>query len=183
MGALHAGHGRLIGTARAECGAVAVSVFVNPIQFDRQDDYERYPRTLASDAAFAEARGADLVFAPEIAEMYPQRHRAFVDVELLTEHLCGQFRPGHFRGVATVVAKLLNIVQPDRAYFGQKDAQQLAVIRRMVADLNLPVCDRRRADRARGGRPGAQLAQPAPGGGRARSGAACCTRLCWRRRR
>src|SRR5271157_5719801 len=139
MGALHAGHGRLIESARDECGAVVVSVFVNPIQFDRQDDYERYPRTLASDTAFAEARGADLVFAPEIAEMYPRRQRAYVDVEVLTEHLCGQFRSGHFRGVATVVAKLLNIVQPDRAYFGEKDAQQLAVIRRMAADLNLPV--------------------------------------------
>lgn len=139
MGALHAGHARLIETARAECGAVAVSVFVNPIQFDRADDYERYPRTLASDASFAEAHGADPVFAPEIAEMYPRRQRAYVDVEALTEHLCGRFRPGHFRGVATVVAKLLNIVQPDRAYFGEKDAQQLAVIRRMVADLNLPV--------------------------------------------
>ena len=139
MGALHAGHGRLIETARAECAAVAVSVFVNPIQFDRADDYERYPRTLASDDPFAEARGADLVFAPEIAEMYPRRQRAFVDVEELTAHLCGQFRPGHFRGVATVVAKLLDIVQPDRAYFGEKDAQQLAVIRRMVADLNLAV--------------------------------------------
>jgi pantoate--beta-alanine ligase len=140
MGALHAGHGRLIETAHAECGAVVVSVFVNPIQFDRQDDYERYPRTLASDASFAEARGADLVFAPEIAEMYPRRERAFVEIEVLTGTLCGKFRPGHFRGVATVVAKLLNIVQPDRAYFGEKDAQQLAVIRRMVADLNLPVC-------------------------------------------
>jgi pantoate--beta-alanine ligase len=139
MGALHAGHGRLIETAHDECGAVAVSVFVNPIQFDRADDFERYPRTLASDAAFAESRGADLVFAPEIAEMYPRRQRAYVDVEVLTARLCGQFRPGHFRGVTTVVAKLLNIVQPDRAYFGQKDAQQLAVIRRLVADLNLPV--------------------------------------------
>jgi pantoate--beta-alanine ligase len=139
MGALHAGHGRLIETARAECGAVVVSVFVNPIQFDRTDDYERYPRTLESDAAFAEACGAGLIFAPEVAEMYPRRERSFVDVELLTDRLCGKFRPGHFRGVATVVTKLLNIVQPDRAYFGEKDAQQLAVIRRMVADLNLPV--------------------------------------------
>src|SRR5208283_2161259 len=103
MGALHAGHGRLIGTARAECDFVAVSIFVNPIQFDREDDYERYPRTLASDAGFAEAHGADLVFAPEIAEVYPRRQRAYVDVEALTEHLCGKFRPGHFRGVATVV--------------------------------------------------------------------------------
>ncbi len=139
MGALHAGHGRLIETARAGCGAVVVSIFVNPIQFDREDDYERYPRTLECDVRFAEACGADLVFAPEIAEMYPRRERAFVEVEVLTDRLCGQFRPGHFRGVATVVAKLLNIVAPDRAYFGEKDAQQLAVIRRMVADLNLPV--------------------------------------------
>ncbi len=139
MGALHAGHGRLIEMARAECGAVVVSIFVNPIQFDRQDDYSRYPRTLETDVAFSEARGADLVFAPEIGEMYPRRQRAYVEVEALTDHLCGKFRPGHFRGVATVVAKLLNIVQPDRAYFGEKDAQQLAVIRRMIADLDLPV--------------------------------------------
>ena len=139
MGALHAGHGRLIETARAECGAVAVSTFVNPIQFDRADDYERYPRTLASDAGFAEARGADLVFAPEVAEMYPRRQRAYVDVEVLTDNLCGRFRPGHFRGVATVVTKLFNLVQPDLAFFGQKDLQQTSIIRRVVKDLNLPV--------------------------------------------
>jgi pantoate--beta-alanine ligase len=139
MGALHEGHGRLIETARAECGAVVVSIFVNPIQFNQQADYESYPRTLDTDMKFAEERGADLVFAPEIAEMYPRTQRTYVDLELLTDHLCGAFRPGHFRGVATVVAKLLNIVQPDRAYFGEKDAQQLAVIRRMAEDLNLPV--------------------------------------------
>jgi pantoate--beta-alanine ligase len=139
MGALHEGHGRLIETARAECGCVVVSVFVNPIQFNQRDDYERYPRTLDTDLRFCDARGADIVFAPEIAEMYARAQRTYVDVEVLTAHLCGAFRPGHFRGVATVVAKLFNIVQPDRAYFGEKDAQQLAVIRRMVEDLNLPL--------------------------------------------
>jgi pantoate--beta-alanine ligase len=139
MGALHDGHGRLIETARRECATVVVSVFVNPIQFNRSDDYERYPRALEADLRFAEGRGADLVFAPEDAEMYPRTLRAHVDVEALADHLCGKFRPGHFRGVATVVTKLFNIVQPDRAYFGEKDAQQLAVIRRMALDLNMPV--------------------------------------------
>ena len=140
MGALHAGHGRLIETARRECGCVAVSVFVNPIQFNQS----RRLRTLSAHAgrptcASAQALGADIVFAPETSEMYPCPRRAYVDVELLTDGLCGKFRPGHFRGVATVVTKLLNIVQPDRAYFGEKDAQQLAVIRRMAHDLDMPV--------------------------------------------
>jgi pantoate--beta-alanine ligase len=139
MGALHAGHGRLIDVARTECGGVVVSVFVNPIQFNQQADYDRYPRTIEADLTFCEERGADVVFAPPVDEMYPRPLRTHVDVEGLTEHLCGAFRPGHFRGVATVVAKLFAIVQPDRAYFGEKDAQQLAVIRRMVADLHLPV--------------------------------------------
>lgn len=139
MGALHAGHGRLIETARRETGCVVVSIFVNPIQFDRSDDYERYPRPLSSDVEFCSARGVDFVFAPPAQEMYPATPLAFVEVSGVSKHLCGQFRPGHFRGVATVVLKLLNIVQPDRAYFGEKDAQQLAVIRRMVADLNLLV--------------------------------------------
>ncbi|MBZ5595329.1 MAG: pantoate--beta-alanine ligase [Acidobacteriia bacterium] len=139
MGALHAGHGRLIETARRETGCVVVSIFVNPIQFDRSDDYERYPRPLSIDVEFCSARGVDFVFAPSAKEMYPDTERAFVEVAGVSEHLCGQFRPGHFRGVATVVLKLLNIVQPDRAYFGEKDAQQLAVIRRMVSDLNVPV--------------------------------------------
>jgi pantoate--beta-alanine ligase len=139
MGALHAGHGRLIETARSETGCVVVSIFVNPIQFDRSDDYERYPRPLTTDVEFCSARGVDFVFAPSTKEMYPEPERAFVEVTGVSDHLCGQFRPGHFRGVATVVLKLLNIVQPDRAYFGEKDAQQLAVIRRMVADLNVPV--------------------------------------------
>ncbi len=139
MGALHAGHGALIEKARAESGFVVVSVFVNPIQFDRKDDYERYARTLPEDLAFSLARGADLVFAPPVEEMYPAAQHTTVEVAVLSEHLCGRFRPGHFRGVATVVAKLFLIVQPDRAYFGEKDAQQLAIVRRMAADLNFPV--------------------------------------------
>jgi pantoate--beta-alanine ligase len=139
MGALHAGHGRLIETARRESGCLVVGIFVNPIQFDRSDDYTRYPRTLPGDLEFCAARGVDIVFAPPAEEMYPGAQRAFVEVNEISGHLCGQFRPGHFRGVATVVLKLLNIVQPDRAYFGEKDAQQLAVIRQLVKDLNVPV--------------------------------------------
>jgi pantoate--beta-alanine ligase len=139
MGALHAGHGRLIETARRDAGCVVVSIFVNPIQFDRNDDYRRYPRTLPGDLEFCSQRCVDMVFAPSAEEMYPGPQRAFVEVNEITDHLCGQFRPGHFRGVATVVLKLLNIVQPDRAYFGEKDAQQLAVIRQLVKDLNVPV--------------------------------------------
>ncbi len=139
MGALHAGHGRLIEQARRECGAVVVSIFVNPIQFNQLEDFARYPRTLASDVEFCRRLGVDLIFAPSEAEMYPGPLRTFVEVERLTDHLCGAHRPGHFRGVDTVVMKLFMIVQPDRAYFGEKDAQQLAVIRRMVADLNVPV--------------------------------------------
>jgi pantoate--beta-alanine ligase len=139
MGALHAGHGSLMDAARRETGFVVVSVFVNPIQFDRQDDFERYPQDISSDAEFCAARGVDLVFHPAVEDMYPAPQRAFVEVEGLTEHLCGAFRPGHFRGVATVVLKLLNMVRPDRAYFGEKDAQQLAVIQRMTRDLNVPV--------------------------------------------
>ena len=137
MGALHAGHGRLIETARRESDCVVVSIFVNPIQFDRNDDYSRYPRTLPSDLEFCAALSVDIVFAPPAEEMYPGAQRAFVEVNEISDHLCGPFRPGHFRGVATVVLKLLNIVQPDRAYFGEKDAQQLAVIRQLVKDLNV----------------------------------------------
>ena len=139
MGALHDGHGRLIARARSECGAVVVSIFVNPIQFNQATDYERYPRTLETDAAFCDARGVDFIFAPDEREMYPEPLDTGIEVARLTRHLCGPFRPGHFRGVATVVAKLFLIVQPDRAYFGEKDAQQLAVIRRMVRDLDFPV--------------------------------------------
>lgn len=139
MGALHAGHGALIGRARAECGFVVVSIFVNPTQFDRQDDYDRYPRTLDADLDFCGDRGVDLVFAPEPGEMYPEPPRTSIEVAGVSERLCGEFRPGHFRGVATVVAKLFNIVAPDIAYFGEKDAQQLAVIQTMARDLNMPV--------------------------------------------
>lgn len=139
MGALHVGHIELIRRARGESDCVVVSIFVNPIQFDRKDDFERYPRPVAGDMRICEQAGVDVVFAPSAAEMYPRAQRAFVEVEALTDHLCGKFRPGHFRGVATVVAKLFHIVQPERAYFGEKDTQQLAVIRRMVADLNMPL--------------------------------------------
>lgn len=139
MGALHAGHERLIQTARKECKTVVVSIFVNPIQFGPNEDYTRYPRTLEADAAVCESLGTDLIFAPPVEEMYPEPQLTFVEVGRVAEHLCGKFRPGHFRGVATVVLKLLNIVQPHRAYFGEKDMQQLMVIRRMVSDLNVPV--------------------------------------------
>lgn len=139
MGALHEGHRALTIRARHECDLVVVSIFVNPLQFDREDDLARYPRTLAADLEACAADGVDIVFAPSAAEMYPTPPRSIVEVSQLTEHLCGRHRPGHFRGVATVVTKLLQIVQPDRAYFGEKDAQQLAVVRRVVADLNIPV--------------------------------------------
>jgi pantoate--beta-alanine ligase len=139
MGALHRGHGSLIETAARDTDLVVVSIFVNPIQFNDPRDFKQYPRTLASDVAYSESLGARIVFAPPAQEMYPEPPSSFVEVEGVSEHLCGRFRPGHFRGVATVVLKLFQIVQPDRAYFGEKDAQQLAVIRRMVRDLNVPV--------------------------------------------
>jgi pantoate--beta-alanine ligase len=139
MGALHAGHGALIERARAASDVVVVTIFVNPIQFDRQDDYERYARHLEADREFCDARNVDIVFAPSAEEMYPEPIATFVDVPDLAQHLCGAFRPGHFRGVATVVAKLFHIIQPDTAYFGEKDAQQLAVIQQMVRDLNFAI--------------------------------------------
>jgi len=139
MGALHAGHGALIDRARREPDCVVVSIFVNPIQFDRRTDYEAYVINLQEDLEFCAARGADLVFAPSTEEMYPTPPGTFVEVTGLSEHLCGRFRPGHFRAVATVVAKLFHIVAPDRAYFGEKDAQQVAIIQKMVVDLNFPV--------------------------------------------
>jgi pantoate--beta-alanine ligase len=139
MGALHAGHLKLMQEARRENDFVVVSIFVNPLQFDRKDDLDRYPRTLAADMDMCSTVPVDMVFTPSPAELYPREQLAFVDVPGLTTHLCGAFRPGHFRGVATVVAKLFNIVRPDHAYFGEKDAQQLAVIRRVVEDLNMPV--------------------------------------------
>ena len=139
MGALHAGHGALMDRARRDSGFVVVSIFVNPTQFDRREDYDAYSINLNTDLSFCAARAVDLVFAPSAGEMYPDSGSTTVEVAGVTEHLCGQFRPGHFRGVATVVAKLFHIVAPDRAYFGEKDAQQLAVIQRMVADLNFPI--------------------------------------------
>jgi pantoate--beta-alanine ligase len=139
MGALHRGHASLIERARAECDVVIVTIFVNPLQFDRADDLERYPRTLDADVALCQQAGADLVFAPTVSEMYPSEPRCTIEVSLLGDHLCGRFRPGHFRGMATVVMKLLQIVGADSAYFGEKDAQQLAIVRRLVADFNVPV--------------------------------------------
>jgi pantoate--beta-alanine ligase len=139
MGALHSGHEELIRTARADSEILAVSIFVNPLQFGPNEDYSRYPRPLAADLQMCERGGVDVVFAPSVDEMYPLPQLTSVDVGRLSDHLCGKFRPGHFRGVATVVLKLLNIVQPHTAYFGEKDMQQLMIIRRMVSDLNLPV--------------------------------------------
>jgi len=138
MGALHEGHASLIRQARVETGYVVVTVFVNPIQFDRPEDLARYPRDLATDVKLCERMGANAVFAPEAEEMYPGKLMTSVEVTGVSDKLEGEFRPGHFKGVATVVAKLLNIVAADRAYFGEKDAQQLAVIQKMALDLNLP---------------------------------------------
>jgi pantoate--beta-alanine ligase len=139
MGALHAGHEALIQAARKESGVVVVSIFVNPLQFGPAEDLARYPRALPKDMETCERNGTDVIFAPSVEEMYPLPQRTFVEVTRLSEHLCGKFRPGHFRGVATVVLKLFNIVRPRIAYFGEKDMQQLLVIRRMVMDLDLPV--------------------------------------------
>jgi pantoate--beta-alanine ligase len=137
MGALHAGHRALIDAARAECDLVVVSLFVNPAQFDEAADLASYPRDEERDAAFAADAGADVLFAPEPGEIYPAGFQTWVDVEELSRGLEGAYRPGHFRGVATVCLKLFNVVRPQFAYFGQKDAQQIAVIRRMVRDLDL----------------------------------------------
>ena len=140
MGYLHEGHLSLIRLARAQCRRVVVSVFVNPLQFGPQEDFDRYPRDLERDCRLAASAGADLLFHPTVAEMYPDGQPAvFLDVGELAQRWEGAVRPGHFRGVVTVVAKLFYLVQPDRAYFGQKDAQQAVIIRRMVADLNFPV--------------------------------------------
>jgi pantoate--beta-alanine ligase len=139
MGYLHAGHISLVEQAKAECGAVAVSIFVNPTQFGPNEDLARYPRDLPRDLHMLEQAGADLVFAPEPAEIYPKGFASRIEVGAVAEPLEGASRPGHFAGVATVVAKLFNIVQPTRAYFGQKDAQQTVVIRRMARDLDMPV--------------------------------------------
>jgi len=139
MGFLHDGHGSLLREGRRRGDLLVLSIFVNPTQFGVGEDFEAYPRDLARDRAVAEGAGVDVIFAPRAGEMYPTGYQTYVDVERLTLPLCGASRPGHFRGVTTVVSKLLNIVQPDVALFGSKDYQQLAVIRRMVADLNMPV--------------------------------------------
>lgn len=139
MGALHNGHLALVRRGRAENAALAVSIFVNPAQFGDGEDLSRYPRDLERDLALLEAEGVDLVFAPPVAEIYPPGFDTWIEPGAIAARLEGAARPGHFRGVATVVAKLFNILRPDRAYFGQKDGQQAAVIRQLIRDLNLGV--------------------------------------------
>lgn len=139
MGALHEGHLSLVRAAKASCDAVVVSIFVNPTQFGPNEDFAKYPRTFEADCAALEREGVDVVFAPAPEEIYAPGASTFVDVEGVSGRLDGASRPGHFRGVATVVAKLFNIVGPDRAFFGQKDAAQVAVLKKMVRDLNFPV--------------------------------------------
>ncbi|MGE4579669.1 MAG: pantoate--beta-alanine ligase [Desulfuromonadales bacterium] len=139
MGWLHEGHLSLLREGRRRGDVLVLSIFVNPTQFGAGEDFDNYPRDLDRDAALAATAGADLIFAPVASDMYPRGYATYVDVEGLTEVLCGASRPGHFRGVTTVVTKLFTIVQPHVAFFGQKDFQQLAVIRRMTVDLNLPV--------------------------------------------
>jgi pantoate--beta-alanine ligase len=139
MGALHSGHVALFEAAQAECDFVVASIFVNPTQFAPDEDYQRYPRDEDADTALAERSGIDLLFVPPVEQMYPEGFQTWVDVEKLSPILEGEFRPGHFRGVATVCLKLFNIIQPARAYFGQKDAHQLAVVKRLVLDLDVPV--------------------------------------------
>jgi pantoate--beta-alanine ligase len=139
MGALHAGHSALVNQAREECRHVGVSIFVNPSQFGPGEDFAKYPRTIQSDLNLLETLGVDVVWTPTVESMYPQGFQTWITVEELSLPLEGACRPGHFRGVSTVVAKLLNCFMPDRAYFGQKDAQQAAVLRRMVRDLDFPV--------------------------------------------
>ncbi|ADL53439.1 pantoate--beta-alanine ligase [Clostridium cellulovorans] len=139
MGYLHNGHKSLIEKAKAENDKVVVSVFVNPIQFGPTEDLDKYPRDIERDSVIAEEAGASFIFNPEPAEMYKSTFSTYVDCEGITEGLCGSKRPGHFQGVCTVVSKLFNIIKPNRAYFGEKDAQQLAVIKRMVRDLNFDV--------------------------------------------
>jgi pantoate--beta-alanine ligase len=138
MGALHSGHMSLVTAARADCDHVAASIFVNPTQFGPKEDFASYPRTFDEDRRKLEDAGVDILFAPPVAEMYPPGNTTFVDPGEIATRLDGASRPGHFRGVATIVARLFNIVQPDRAYFGQKDAAQVAVLRHIVRDLNLP---------------------------------------------
>ena len=139
MGALHEGHLSLVRMAKAQCDRVAVSIFINPLQFGRNEDLAKYPRDFDRDRDLLEREGVDFIFAPTVEEMYPAGAVTYVTVEGLSDKLCGGSRPGHFRGVTTVVSKLFHIVEPDRAFFGQKDAAQSTIIRRMVRDLNIPV--------------------------------------------
>lgn len=139
MGALHDGHLALVRRALSLCRHAVVSIFVNPKQFGPNEDYRTYPRNQKRDCQLLESAGVAVVFVPSVRAMYPSGYATYVNVERLTEHMCGAFRPGHFRGVATIVVKLLNIVRPDVVVFGQKDAQQVAVVRRMVRDLDMPI--------------------------------------------
>ncbi len=139
MGALHEGHLSLIRAAQSQCDVVAVSIFVNPLQFGPTEDLAKYPRPFDRDRALLEKEGLQFLFAPSSEEMYPKGAVTYVTVEGLSEKLCGRSRPGHFRGVTTVVSKLFHIIEPDAAFFGQKDAAQVAIIRRMVRDLNFPI--------------------------------------------
>ncbi|WAM33259.1 pantoate--beta-alanine ligase [Caldicellulosiruptor morganii] len=139
MGYLHEGHLSLVRRSKSENDITIMSIFVNPIQFGPNEDYDRYPRDFERDRSLAEKEGVDYIFYPSVQEMYPDGFKTVVSVKKITEIMCGRSRPGHFDGVATVVLKLFNIVNPDRAYFGQKDAQQLAVIKQMVKDLNLDI--------------------------------------------
>jgi pantoate--beta-alanine ligase len=139
MGALHDGHLSLVRAAKAQCNYVVVSIFVNPLQFGPSEDFSKYPRTFERDRDLLERQGVNLIFAPSVDEMYPKDAITYVNVETLSERLDGKSRPGHFRGVTTVVAKLFHITEPEAAFFGQKDAAQVAIIRRMVRDLNMAV--------------------------------------------
>jgi pantoate--beta-alanine ligase len=139
MGSLHEGHLALMRQAKKDCDVVVVSIFVNPTQFGPNEDYAKYPRDLTGDSEQAGKAGVEVIFHPQVQEMYPKGYNSFIEIDGITEKLCGLSRPGHFRGVATIVAKLLNIIQPDTAFFGQKDAQQVLVLQRMVSDLNMNV--------------------------------------------
>jgi pantoate--beta-alanine ligase len=139
MGSLHEGHLTLMRQAKKQCDVVVVSIFVNPTQFGPNEDYAKYPRDLTGDSVQAGTAGVDVIFHPQVQEMYPKGYSSFIEVDGITQKLCGLSRPGHFRGVATVVAKLLNIIEPEAAFFGQKDAQQVLVLQRMASDLNMNV--------------------------------------------
>jgi pantoate--beta-alanine ligase len=139
MGALHPGHAALVRRAAGECDRVVVSIFVNPLQFGPNEDYGRYPRALPADRKLVAAAGATAVYAPSVKEMYPKGFRTHVEVEGLSDLYCGHYRPGHFRGVATIVIKLFNQVRADRAYFGEKDFQQAGILERMALDLDIPI--------------------------------------------